>query len=141
MWMIKLTGPDIKYITLFEKLTGATVKDCIVSNDNKDLTFIVKEGDMGLAIGRSGRTIDKIKKRMKREIHIYEHSKNPKKFLKNLFYPIEIEKVEVNMKEKEAKVYIDPGQRKRAIGRGGKKIKTVKEIAKRHLGIEDIQIV
>lgn len=139
--MIKLTGPDIKYITLFEKLTGATVKDCIVDENNGDITFIVKEGDRGLAIGRSGRTIDKIKKRMKREIHVYEHSDNPEKFIKNLFYPISIEKVEIDEERKEARIYINPSQKKRAIGRGGKKIKSVKDIAKRHLGIEDIKIL
>lgn len=135
--MIKLRGPEIKYITMFEKKTGATVKDCITADD--DLTFIVKEGDMGLAIGKNGVIINKIKKEMKKEIHIYEHSNKPDQFIKNLFYPINIEKVEIEGKS--ARIHLDPGDKKRAIGRGGKKIKNVKDIAKRHLGIEEILIV
>lgn len=134
--MIKLSGPEIKYITMFEKLTGATVKDCI-SND--DLTFVIKEGDMGIAIGKNGFIINKIKKEMGKEIHVYEHSEDPAQFIKNLFYPINIEKVEIN--DKKAKVYINQNEKKRAIGRGGKKINTVKEISKRHFDIEDVQVV
>ena len=134
--MIKLSGQEIKYITMFEKLTGATVKDCI---SNEDLTFVIKEGDMGIAIGKNGFIINKIKKEMGKEIHVYEHSEDPTKFIKNLFYPITIEKVEIS--DKKAKVYINQNEKKRAIGRGGKKINTVKEIAKRHFDIEDVQVV
>jgi N utilization substance protein A len=133
--MIKLSGQEINYITLFEKLTGATVKDCILS---EDLTFVIKEGDMGLAIGKEGVIINKIKREMGREIHVYEHSTDSVKFIKNLFYPINIDKVEVNGKN--IKVFISPEFKKRVIGRGGKKINSVKEIAKRHLDIEEIQV-
>lgn len=134
--MIKLNGPEINYITLFEKLTGASVKDCIA---NEDLTFIVKEGDMGLAIGKDGTIINKIKRDMGKEIHVYEHSEDTSKFIKNLFYPINIEKVEVD--NKTVRIFVSPEFKKRVIGRAGKKINTVKDIAKRHLDVEDVQVL
>ena len=135
--MIKITSSEMKFITMFEKMTGSTVKDCIVNGD--DLTFIVKQGDVGLAIGKNGSIINKIKREMGKEIHVYEHSDDPTKFIKNLFFPIKINNVEIDGNE--AKVYIDANQKKRAIGKGGKKINKVKELTARHFGIDDIKIV
>jgi N utilization substance protein A len=51
---------------------------------------------------------------------------------------VKVEKVEINGKD--AKVYIDAENKKRAIGRGGKKINTVKDLALRHFGIENIVV-
>ncbi|MEM0372900.1 MAG: NusA-like transcription termination signal-binding factor [archaeon] len=135
--MIKLTSQEMKFITLFEKITKSTVKDCIIKGD--ELTFIVKEGDMGLAIGKKGVTINKIKKQMGKEIHVYEHSEDPKKFIQNLFFPVKIEKIEIEGEQ--AKVYMDPELKKRAIGKEGKKINTVKELASRHYPINEIKIM
>ena len=135
--MIKLTSQEIKFITLFEKMTRSTVKDCII-NEN-ELTFVIKEGDMGLAIGKKGTIINKIKKEMGKEIHVYEHSEDPKKFITNLFFPVKIERVEIE--NKQANVYIDAKHKKRAIGKGGKKINTVKQLTARHYPIEDVKII
>jgi N utilization substance protein A len=49
---IKFTTNEIRYIALFESMTGAMVKDCIVDDENGKVTFLVKKGDMGLAIGK-----------------------------------------------------------------------------------------
>ena len=134
--MIKLTSQEMKLITLFEKITRSTVKDCIIKEN--ELTFVVKEGDMGLAIGKKGMIINRIKKEMGKEIHVYEHSEDPKKFIENLFFPVKIEKIEINGEE--AKVYIDAKLKKRAIGKSGKKINTVKEITARHYPIKEVKI-
>jgi N utilization substance protein A len=134
--MIKLDSDAIDLIKMFETRTGAVVKDCIVNGD--DITFIIKEGDMGLAIGKGGSIINKIKKELEKEIHVYEHSNDPAKFISNLLFPVKVEKVEINGKN--AKVYIEELQKKRAIGKGGKKINTVKELTLRHFGIENIMV-
>jgi len=134
--MIKLDSDSIGLIKVFEARTGAVVKDCIINKD--DITFIVKEGDMGLAIGKKGAVVNRIKKEFEKEIHIYEHSEDPAKFIVNVLFPVKVNKVEINGKD--AKVYIDKLQKKRAIGKGGKKINTVKELALRHFGIENIVV-
>ena len=51
---IKLTAEEMRYIALFQDLTRATVRDCIIDNDENRIIFLVKPGDMGLAIGRNG---------------------------------------------------------------------------------------
>ena len=134
--MIKLDSDAIGLIKDFESKTGAIVKDCIINGN--EITFIVKEGDMGLAIGKKGAIVNKIKNDLDKEIHVYEHSEDPSKFIANVLFPVKVEKVEINGKE--AKVYIDRLQRKRAIGKGGKKINTAKELALRHFGIENIVV-
>jgi len=132
--MIKLDSDAINLIRIFEAKTGAVVKDCIINGN--DVTFIVKEGDMGLAIGKGGSVVNRLKKEFDREIHIYEHSDDPSKFIINVLFPVKVEKVEINGRE--ARVFIDRLQKKRAIGKGGKKINTAKDLALRHFGIDNI---
>ena len=54
---IKFTANEIRYIALFENMTGAMVKDCIIDDEHGKVTFVVKNGDMGLAIGKGGSTV------------------------------------------------------------------------------------
>ena len=49
---IKFSANEIRYIALFENMTGAMVKDCIIDDEHGKVTFVVKNGDMGLAIGK-----------------------------------------------------------------------------------------
>ena len=51
---IKFSANEIRYIALFENMTGAMVKDCIIDDEHGKVTFVVKNGDMGLAIGKGG---------------------------------------------------------------------------------------
>ncbi|HEX7468171.1 MAG TPA: NusA-like transcription termination signal-binding factor, partial [Methanobacterium sp.] len=41
---IKFSTNEIRYIALFESMTGAMVKDCLVDDENGKLTFLVKKG-------------------------------------------------------------------------------------------------
>lgn len=133
--MIKIGAQEIDFIKFFESKTGATVKDCII---NESITVIVKEGDVGLAIGKQGVVINDIKKKVGKEIHVHEYSEDPSVFIAKLFHPVRVEKVEIDGAR--AVVVVDPDEKKRAIGRGGKKIEAVKALAKRHFGIEEIRI-
>ena len=54
---IRFTGREMRYIALFESITGATAKDCIVDDELNRIIFIVKEGDIGAAIGKGGKNI------------------------------------------------------------------------------------
>ena len=47
---VRLSAESIRYLTLFESITGASIKDCIVQDDK--IIFVVKKGDMGIAIGK-----------------------------------------------------------------------------------------
>ncbi len=138
---IKLSTEEIRYLTLFESITGASVKDCIVENDEDRVIFVVKKGDMGLAIGKGGSNINRAKKLIGKKIEIVEHSEDPVEFIKNIFKPV---KTRVNILEKNGKriavVNVDFETKGLAIGKGGKNINKAKLLVGRHHNIDDVVV-
>jgi len=134
---VKLSEESIRYLTLFESLTGASVKDCIVQDDK--VIFVVKKGDMGLAIGKGGINVERAREIIGKKIEIIEHSDDPIEFISNIFKPI---KVNVKLIEKGNKkiaiVNVNPQYKGLLIGKGGKNINKAKELAKRHHDIDNI---
>ena len=70
---IKISTDEIKYIGLFESMTGATVKDCIFEDNKNKIVYVVKEGDMGLAIGKNGANAQRVKETLNKPIDIIEY--------------------------------------------------------------------
>ena len=134
---VKLSEESIRYLTLFESLTGASVKDCIVQDDK--VIFVVKKGDMGLAIGKGGINVERAREIIGKKIELIEHSDNPEEFIANIFKPI---KVSVKIIEKGGKkiaiVSVNPQYKGLVIGKGGKNINKAKELARRHHSIDNI---
>jgi len=54
---IKITADEMRYIALFENVSGASVKDCIIDEEGGRAIFIVNPGQVGVAIGKGGRNI------------------------------------------------------------------------------------
>lgn len=140
MGKIRLKTDEIKYMTLFETLTGATIKDCI--QEENAMGFLVKKGDMGLAIGKKGSNIERVKKAIGKGIWIMEFSDDLNEFIKNLFQPIKIKQVRIHDTGNEKIVLIDVNKwdRKKVIGHNGNRIKIAKKLAERHFAINDIKI-
>ncbi len=138
---IRLSTEEIRYLTLFESITGASVKDCIVEEDEDKVIFVVRKGDMGLAIGRGGSNINRAKKLIGKKIEIVEHSDDPVEFIENIFKPI---KTKVSIMEKNGKkiavVNVDFGNKGLAIGKGGKNINKAKLLVGRHHDIDDVVV-
>ncbi|MEM4521421.1 MAG: NusA-like transcription termination signal-binding factor, partial [Candidatus Bathyarchaeia archaeon] len=59
---IRLTNEELEYIRLFESVTGATARDCIIDNKFDRVIFVIKEGEAGMAIGKGGRNISLLRK-------------------------------------------------------------------------------
>ena len=49
---IKFTSTEMRYIALFESVTSAGVKDCIIDEEQGRVLYVVNEGQVGVAIGR-----------------------------------------------------------------------------------------
>lgn len=138
---IKFTANEIRYIALFENMTGAMVKDCIIDDEHGKVTFVVKNGDMGLAIGKGGSTVSKVQRAVDKGIEIVELSDDPIQFIKNLLSPAEVQSVKVLQKEsgeKIATVTADNTNKRIAIGKNGVNIERAKLIAKRQHNINNI---
>ncbi|MEE8403160.1 MAG: NusA-like transcription termination signal-binding factor [Candidatus Hydrothermarchaeaceae archaeon] len=138
----KLTAEEIGYVTAFEDLTGATVKDCIRGSKGPDeIIFVVKKGDMGLAIGKNGVNVNRVKKVLGKKIGIIEHSDDPIEFVKKLFHSFRVENVQMaDGDTKVVRVYIDERDKEMAIGIRGKNLYKMKMLAKRYHDIEDVII-
>jgi len=140
---IKLGADEMRYIALFEGLTGAKVHDCIIHENGANLTFVVKARDIGLAIGKGGSTIQRAKQVIGKSVEIVEHSADPVEFVKNVLAPAKIRRVNIIEREGKKIALIDVEKQDRgiAVGRGGKRIRCAKKLVLRHHGIRDISLV
>ena len=139
---VKITSEGIRYIALFESLTGASVRDCVVDDENDRVIFVVKKGDMGIAIGKSGININRVKKAIGKHIEIVEYSDDAYEFVENTFQPAMIKKVNIVSKEDKRLAYVSVVSKDKglAIGRDGRNIQKAKMLAKRHHGLDDVII-
>lgn len=79
---IKITSTEMRYIALFESITGASVKDCIVDEEQGRVIFVVNEGQIGVAIGKGGRNIRTLESMTGKKHEIIEYSEDPVQFIK-----------------------------------------------------------
>jgi N utilization substance protein A len=135
---IRLTAESIQHIALFENLTRAKILDCIPEEER--LVYVVKQGDMGLAIGKNGENINRVKKALDKPIELVEYSDDPVTFLKNAFGPVSVSSVNIINKNGKRLAYVEVPNKEKglAIGRNGKNIEKVKILARRHHNLEDV---
>jgi len=126
----------MQYISIFESLTAAKVKDCIV---NEQMLFIVNENDMGKAIGKHGSNVKRIENMMKKKIRLVEFNDNIAQFVQNLIYPIKAK--EIKEENGIVSIYCDDVKSKgMLIGRDRHNINFVNDVVKRHFGINEIKV-
>jgi N utilization substance protein A len=137
---VKITSDEIKYIALFENITGAITKDVIIDDDR--LIFVVKAGDIGRAIGKKGINIKRAKDMLNKNIDIVEFADSEVEFIKNTLAPARIKSVSITDKKdrKIAIVNVEPKDRGIAIGKNGKNVARARLLAKRYLNIDDVVI-
>ncbi len=100
---IKLSANEIRYIALFENMTGAMVKDCIIDDEHGKVTFVVKNGDMGLAIGKGGNSVSKVQRAVDKSVEVIELSEDPIQFIKNILSPAKLQSVKLHQKTSDMK--------------------------------------
>lgn len=130
---IELDTNTMRCISLFESLTNAATKDCLILED-KIVVFIVRKGELGKAIGRKGSNINRVRTAFKnKRVLVFEDSTTIEGFIKNLFPNINLLNIDVQEKNngKIVVVTVESKDRGTAIGREGEKIKTNKAILKR----------
>ncbi len=74
-------------MSMFQNISGATAKDCVIDPKVERVIFVVNRGEMGLAIGRSGETIKKVQKAIGKQIELVEWSDDAKQFVMNSLNP------------------------------------------------------
>ena len=120
---IKITCDEMRYIALFESVSGAGVKDCIIDEQQERAIFIVNQGQVGVAIGRNGRNIHTLERMTGKKHEIIEYSEDPVQFIKNALKPAAVREVRITERtdgKKMAVVTVNPRDKGVAIGKNGK---------------------
>lgn len=140
---IKLTSEEMKYIALFESMTGATARDCIIDEKMSRIIFLTKPGDMGLAIGKGGRNINMLKRMTGKQIELVEYSDSPEELIRNSLSPANVKEIRLTEKSnrKIAVVEVDPKDKSIAIGKNGRNIERTRMLAKRYFQIDHVIII
>jgi N utilization substance protein A len=140
---IKFTSNEMRYIALFESITNASAKDCIVDEEQGRVIFIINEGQIGVAIGRGGRNIRTLERMTGKKHEIIEYSDDPVRFIKNALKPAAVNEVRVTERpdgKRMAVVAVNPKDKGVAIGKNGKNAERLRFLVKRYFQIQNVSI-
>lgn len=138
---IKLSLEQMRYIGIFESLTGARVKDCIINGDT--ILFVVEFGDAAKAIGRKGVNVERASKILKKKIEVVEYAEPLEMFVKSIFIPARIVSVKVyqdNQGRKRVVVHPVPEDQGLAIGKNGRNVEKARLLLKRYYDVDVVEI-
>jgi len=141
---IKFTNREMRFIALFESITGATVRDCIVDEDLDRVIFVIKEGDVGMAIGKRGKNVSMLEKMTGKKHEIIEFSEDPAQFIRNALKPAKLKEIRITEKpdgKTIAVVSVEPRDKGIAIGKNGKNAERIRFLAKRYFQINNVSIM
>jgi N utilization substance protein A len=143
---VTLSDTARQYIALFEDVTGATARDCLVREDadsegDERVTFLVAAGEMGQAIGPGGRRVQQVEEKLGREVTLVEDADTAEAFVANALAPAVVNHVTVSeQNDRVAYVEVDAEDRGVAIGVDGRNIRVARELARRHWDLDDVQL-
>ena len=140
---IKITTDQMRLMSLFQNVTGATARDCVEDEKQDRVIFVVNAGKMGLAIGKGGSHIKTLQNIIKRDIELVEYSDDPKVFLKNMLNSKLVTEVKINKRADgtlQAIVIVDPRKKGIVVGREGRNAEKARLLAKRYFEISSVLI-
>ena len=140
---IKLTTDQMRMMSLFQNVTGATARDCVEDEKQNRVIFVVNAGKMGLAIGKGGSHIKNLQNIVKRNVELVEYSDDPATFLKNMLNSKLVDEVKLNERADgtlQAIVMVDPKKKGIVVGREGRNAEKARLLAKRYFEITSVLI-
>ena len=141
---IKLTSDELRLMSLFQSITTATARDCIVDDKMERVIFVVNKGHMGLAIGKGGTTIRQLQNVVAKKVELVEYSDDPSEFIRNILNSDMINEVKINERvdgTMQAIVSVDPKKKGVVVGREGRNAEKARLLAKRYFQISNVLIV
>lgn len=126
----------IRLITLFENVTGAPVKDCLI--EENIVYFVIDEGKVGIAIGKNGNSVKHAENIIGKTIKLFEYAPTLEKFVKNMIPQANEIKVEEKEGKKIVQIRVEKKDRALVIGRDSKNLKLFKEMLHRNYNIDEL---
>jgi transcription termination/antitermination protein NusA len=141
---IKLTPDELRLISLFQTISSASARDCIVDDKMERVIFIVNKGQMGLAIGKGGATIKQLQNVVTKKVELVEYSDDASEFIRNILNSEMVNDIKINERSdgsKQAVVFVDPKRKGIVVGREGRNAEKARLLAKRYFQISNVLIV
>ncbi len=141
---IKLTSEELGLMSLFQSVSGAGVRDCVIDEKNGRVIYVVNQGEMGRAIGKNGIVVKTLQRLVGKPVEVVEYSDDPKTFIKNALDPKYVLDVRLTEKldgSKIAVVVVDAKKKSAVVGRNGKNAEKARLLAKRYFEIANVHIV
>ena len=137
---IMLSNKNMQYINMASKITKTYIQDCMITDDK--LIFIVKKGQLGAAIGVKAKNLEKLRNMFKKTIKFVEFDEDKERFIINLCKPYKINNISLEGEGDNivAKIDVDISDKSKIIGKGGRNIDIIRQLAGRHHNIKDVQI-
>jgi N utilization substance protein A len=132
---MKLEMEEIFFINALDSETGVIAKDCIIGQGM--VTFLVKNDDMGKAIGPNGVKIKSLSKKLGRKVELLAFFEKPEEFFRKAFPETEFGEIR---KEQDLLVLKLNSMEKRNIMQDAGKFKRIKKIAERNYSINNIKM-
>jgi len=131
-------------MSLLQDLTGVTAKDCIFDSKLNRVIIVVTSDQMGLAIGKKGMVIKKIRSITGKLIEIVEYSDDPVKFVTNILNQDLVSSVKLTQKPDNNKIIVvnvDEKNKGAVVGKNGRNAEKARMLAKRYFQINNIKIL
>lgn len=141
---IKLSPDEFRLLSLFQSVTSADARDCILDEKMERVIFVVNKGQMGMAIGKGGSNIKQLQNVINKRIELVEHSEQPVEFVKNVFNSNMIIEVKLSDRTdgtKQALVVVDAKKKGLVVGKDGRNVDKARMLAKRYFNIANVLVV
>ncbi|EQB68237.1 transcription elongation factor NusA-like protein [Cuniculiplasma divulgatum] len=131
----------MEYRALFEKVArGVQPEECM---ENEDMVvFIVGERRMAEMFKRNQNVIQNLREKINKHILVAEYSKDLLTFIKNLYFRYGVKEIDISWKQGQVDVQVgvELSEVGKAIGKEGRNVKLMKEVASRFYEIRNFGI-
>jgi N utilization substance protein A len=121
-----------RYIEELRIITRSTALDCIIDDQFDRVIYVIKKGDMGIAIGKKGDNIKKMQRVLGKRIEMVEEAATIEEFIANILKPAEISGTVIDEKTGKLNILVKrKGDLGIAIGKGGSNVEKARILLKR----------
>jgi N utilization substance protein A len=141
--LVKLSMDDMSLIATFERITGAAAVDVVLDDDGERIIFVVREKQLGKAIGKGGSNVKAAAEAFGRTIDVVEIADTPEEFVKSALAPARVEEVKIVVHRdgnRVASVTVKTEDRGIAIGKDGRNVARARILARRHFDLNNVVI-
>ncbi len=138
----RITFEELRYLSMFTDLTGATAYRCIIDREGNRLIFVVKPSDIGRVVGRRGRNLDILRKLFRKDVEVVPYYEDLEEMIKSLFPNARI--LDITVRErgngKYVTVRVAEEDKGRAIGREGRNVKRARLVLRELFNVVSLQV-